>query len=269
MKNLFTLALLGAVFSVVSPPITNADVLLMDRFEGNAVNAELWHIPTWQSPTDGTFLGRTQFRVTQHSGLPPVRGGKVAIDIESFNPTAPIGQPSFYGCELISNVPFHVGRRLDVKVRARMKGARQGIVGGIFLYALNDPVTTDHDEIDFELLTDKAYRSQVQTNVYANQPLGAGDPKFEPLPNPAKITAYHEYEIEWRPNSVSWFIDGKRVRTEADNVPRGPMYFYLNDWAPDGRWPQAYYANLRPVSSQSANRILNVLEVDSVRIEQE
>jgi hypothetical protein len=242
----------------ISPSITLGSTLLYDNFTGNIVSSTKWHIPTWISPTDGTFVGRTQFRCTQNSSLPAAKDSNAIITVESYNPTG----FSFYGTDLISNQLFHLEEGIHITVRAKMDTLTPGIVGGIFLYALKPGSDTLHDEIDFELLTNLP--DKVQTNIYSNEPLGKGNPKLVSYSS-GSITDYHIYEIKWQPNKVSWFIDGNLVRTETKHLPAGPMYFHLNIWVPDSAWIEAFSPNIKPTSSPSLNQIFS-MNVDSVNI---
>jgi hypothetical protein len=242
----------------ISPSITLGSTLLYDNFTGNIVSSTKWHIPTWISPTDGTFVGRTQFRCTQNSSLPAAKDSNAIITVESYNPTG----FSFYGTDLISNQLFYPEEGIHITVRAKMDTLTPGIVGGIFLYALKPGSDKLHDEIDFELLTNLP--DKVQTNIYSNEPLGKGNPKFVSYSS-GSITDYHIYEIKWQPNKVSWFIDGNLVRTETKNLPVGPMYFHLKIWVPDSDWIEAYSPNIKPTSSPSLNQIFS-MSVDSVDI---
>jgi hypothetical protein len=255
-------------FSLAHPSASYAHtVFFSDSFPGTSVNPELWYMPTWTSPTDGTYVGRTQFRVTQSSPIPPefppVRNNSISIPLQTYNPTPPGN--SFYGTELITKQSFPVGKGLDVIVRARMStSGYPGIVGGIYLYALQPGSVTIHDEIDFEFLTNRP--DQVQTNIYANEPLGLGHPQFIPFTS-GSMTDAHTYEIKWLKDQVSWSIDGKQVRSTTQNIPAGPMSFYLNDWAPDQYWPQAYSPSIQPASSAASNTMLENLVVESVLIQ--
>src|SRR5262249_9207699 len=139
-------------------PLVRADAtptgapLLSDRFEGSDLDAKSWYIPTYRSPDDGTYVGRTQFRVTQDSALPTVADHAVCIPLQSFNPKG----GAFYGTEIITKQSFAAEAGLDVVIRARMQTARHpGLVGGIFLYYLEPGSNTLHDEIDFEMLTNQ------------------------------------------------------------------------------------------------------------------
>ena len=246
-------------FLVISPSIILAATLLYDDFSGNSVSSSNWHIPTWVSPADGTFVGRTQFRCTQNSSLPAANDGNAIIAVESYNPTG----ISFYGTDLISNQSFPLGTGIHIAVRAKMNTTTPGIVGGIFLYALKPGSTTYHDEIDFELLTNRP--NGAQTNIYSNEPLGPGNSQFVSYTS-GSITDYHTYEIKWQPNQVSWLIDGNIVRTDTSHVPTGPMNFHLNIWVPDPGWPEAYDSNLKPTPSASSNQIF-LMSIDSVNIQ--
>jgi beta-glucanase (GH16 family) len=211
------------------------------------------------SPTDGTVVGHTQFRFTQKSSLPAADNGNAILAVESYNPTA----FSFYGTDLRSNQSFDLGEGIHITVRAKMNTTTPGIVGGFFLYALKPGSTTYHDEIDFELLTNRP--NEAQTNIYSNEKLGIGHVQFVPYAS-GSITDYHTYEIKWQPNQVSWFIDGHLVRTDTRHVPTGPMTFHLNIWVPDPGWPEAYDPNLKPTTSASSNQIFS-MSVDSVNIQ--
>jgi hypothetical protein len=258
VKNLFLGAVVCFLFISPAAPLP-AETLLYDDFNGPRVSSENWHIPTWVSPTDGTVVGYTQFRYAQNASLPAADNGNAIIALETYNPTA----VSFYGTDLRSNRSFALGAGIHITVRAKMNTATPGIVGGIFLYALKPGSTTDHDEIDFELLTNRP--NEVQTNVYSNEKLGTGNVQFVPYAS-GSITDYHTYEIKWLPNQVSWWIDGHLVRTETRHVPAGPMKFHLNIWVPDPGWPAAYDPALKPATSASSNQVFS-MSVDSVHIQ--
>jgi beta-glucanase (GH16 family) len=260
-KSIAVLALLTALSASGAAVAKSGAILLKDDFNGPTVDTGLWHMPTWQSPSDGTFIGRTQLAVTQNSGLPAIVGSSVLIPIQTHSPR---GGNSFYGTELISNREFPLGQGLDIKVRAKISTTdHPGLVGGIFLYTLKAGSNTLHDEIDFEFLTNRP--DQVQTNIYGNEELGIGHAEFRPFAT-GLMSDYHTYEIQWRKGKVSWLIDGKVVRTTTEHVPAGPMQFYLNNWAPDRYWPQAFNPEIQPVKEAASNAVLDALTVDSVTI---
>jgi beta-glucanase (GH16 family) len=257
-----TLRRVAAVLLLAAAPAMAAAgaTLLDEKFAGVPVDPRNWEIPTFKASGDGTFIGRTQFRVTQDSGLPKTDTHGAMIPIETYNGK----EASFLGTEMISRNAFAVGKGLDVKIRAKMNSAAHpGIVGGIFLYALKPGSDTIHDEIDFELLTNRP--GEVQTNIYAHEELGVGHVIFVPYPT-GSMADYHDYEIKWTAKSVSWSIDGKLVRTTTENVPTEPMKFYFNIWAPDAHWPGGFNAAIQPVTSAGANTVLDYLSVESIGI---
>ena len=232
--------------------------LLYDDFNGSIVDANNWHIPAWVSPTDGTFYGQTQQRCSQNSLLPAAIDSNAIVALDSYNPTG----ASFYGTDLISNQSFQAGIRITV--RAKMNAMPRGIVGGIFLYAPVVDANADHDEVDFELLTNDP--ANVHTNIYGNEPLGTGHPAAASY-GAGSIADYHTYEIKWLPSQVSWSVDGTVVRTVTTQspLPKGPMHVHLNIWVPASDWAAAYDPNLHWADS-AANDQTYTMSVDWVEV---
>ena len=255
------LPVLTGFMMVVLADAQTTTTIFSDNFDGPAMRGDLWHIPTWVSPTDGTFVGRTQFRCTPAS-LPSVSNGENMISLDTYNPTGNPPGSYFYGTDLITNRNFSIGKGLIFTIRARFKSSTpRGIVGGIFLYDLTGS-GTNHDEIDFELVSNRL--SEVQTNIYDNEPLGAGHPAFHPITG--SVTDYHTYVIKWLPGEISWLVDGVTVRTTKTLVPDRPMHFHLNTWAPDAGWAEACDANLQWVSTPAMNQIYSMI-VDYVKVD--
>ncbi len=259
-KRLSAFAVAAAVALAAPAFSAHAAALLSDDFGGMSIDKTIWNLPKSEAAADGTYVGRTQFRGGDKAALPPVSAGSVCLELQTFNPR----HASFYGTELISNREFTVGKGLDITVRARLKNADyHGVVGGLFLYSLNPGSNTIHDEIDFELLTNLP--DKVQTNIYANEPLGPGHVELIPYKS-GSVDTFHTYEIKWLPNRVSWLVDGDVIRTTTSNIPTRPMNFYLNIWAPDRYWAQGFSASIQPSDSQASNVVLNSLCVASVTI---
>jgi hypothetical protein len=232
-------------------------VLLNEQFNDKRVNGQDWYIPRW-SVDGSTFLGRTQLACSQNASLPRASGGAVHLTLDTWNPTG----FSFYGTELISKKTFKIGSGLDVIVRAKLNSpVPKGVVGGLFLYATK--ASGNHDEVDTELLSNNTGR--VQTNIYANEPLGAGSPVFAVLPHGGKLTGYHTYEMKCSSTQVVWYVDGVRVRTEKRKIPAGPVKVRLNIWAPASDWREAYHAGIQPTADKSRNRQFS-MDVDSVLV---
>ena len=48
--------------------------------------------------------------------------------------------------------------------------------------------------------------------------------------------SFHVYALEWEPDAIRWYIDGKLIHTSTDRVPHEPHYLILNT-AVGGGWP--------------------------------
>jgi Glycosyl hydrolases family 16/Secretion system C-terminal sorting domain len=255
MKTKFILFVIILTFSVAN---AQTKKIFFDDFNGSNMSTLLWHIPTWVSPTDGTYVGKTQFRCSQNSPLPAVSNSQAIINLETYNPTG----FSFYGTDLITNRTFVPGNGLIFTIHAKIKSPTAGgIVGGIFLYDLTGSGTT-HDEIDFELVTNEL--NEVHNNIYSDEPLGAGHPDFAFITTP--ITDYHTYVMKWLPDEVSFIVDGNVIRTSKTLVPDGQLHFHLNMWVPGAEWAEAYDSNLQPTGSPGSNQVYSMI-VDSVRVD--
>jgi hypothetical protein len=232
--------------------------IFSDDFITPVVSSQLWHIPTWVSSADGTYLGRTQFRCSQNATLPLSTNSQAIINVESYNPTG----FSFYGTDLITNRSFLPGNGLIFTIYAKIKTpVSGGIVGGIYLYDLTGTSQTIHDEIDFELLTNDL--NKIHTNFYNAEPLGTGHPDSVTVANP--VTDFHKYVIKWLPEGTTWLVDEKLIRT-SNNSPSGPMHFNLNMWVPEIEWKAAYNNVIQPTTQTGLNQIFSLL-VESVRVD--
>mgnify|MGYP001497534253 CR=1 FL=1 len=261
MKTRLLPVLIGIMMAIIAGAQTTTTIFY-DDFDGTAMRTDLWHIPTWVSSTDGTYVGRTQFRCSQNSGLPAISNGEAIIVLETYNPTG----FSFYGTDLITNRSFSLGEGLVFTIRAKfISPLPRGIVGGIFLYDIVG-VPPYHDEIDFELVSN--IPSEVQTNIYNNEPPGAGHPVFHPITG--SVTDYHTYVIKWLAGEITWQVDGVTVRTLRNLVPYRPMHFHLNIWAPAKEWSEAYDAGLQWVSNPAMNQtysmIIDYVKIDSITL---
>jgi beta-glucanase (GH16 family) len=47
---------------------------------------------------------------------------------------------------------------------------------------------------------------------------------------------FHLYALEWEPDAIRWYIDGKLIHSTTDGVPHTPHYLILNT-AVGGQWP--------------------------------
>jgi hypothetical protein len=203
-------------------------IIFSDNFPGDGlIDKSKWKFNVWTPPNgEGSFYGRTQ----QAQGLPYASGGVMRLLLSGYNPTDP-NHLTFSGSEAISIRLFDLKNGpIAFEAQVRYAQSQRGIIGGFFTFA--GPKDT-HDEIDFEAMSNNF--SQMQTNIYCNEPLDNGHPISYPLTSP--LDQFHTYRIEWRSNEVRWLIDGKTVRTETARVPTKPMALHFNIWAPPADWP--------------------------------
>ena len=145
------------------------------------------------------------------------------------------GCPS--GC---SSKPFASGEYRTKKevyrygyYEGRMRaGAGEGTVSSFFNYTgtWGQP---NHYEIDFEVLGKNC--GAVQTNYYIK---GVGQGQHEEMiALPFNVcTEFHNYGFKWDQNSIVWYVDGKKVRSESvpTNLPEssseGKTKIMVNFW---------------------------------------
>ncbi|MCX6179633.1 MAG: DUF4214 domain-containing protein [Chlorobiales bacterium] len=229
--------------------------LFSEDFNNPLVSAN-WNLTVWTLDKNASFNGRTQYNT--HS-LPTVSNGVLPLVLYTYNPTNnPNYAPSFYGTEIISHNQYLPGTSFEIKAHFD-NSVTAGIVGGFFLYNFRD--ATHHDEIDFEAISN--HPNQIQTNVYNNEPLGAGHPQSSQLSS--ALTEDHTYRIEWFTNAIRWFVDGQLVREQTDNIPQNKMSLYLDIYAPGDEWPYALSSALNPVTNSNTNTAYR-FDIDSVRI---
>lgn len=111
----------------------------------------------------------------------------------------------------------------------RMKPAKNvGIVSSFFTYtgpSDNNP----WDEIDIEFLGKDT--TMVQFNWYKN---GVGGNEYYHRLGFDASQDFHTYGFEWRPNYISYYVDGVKVYTGTRNIPSTPGKIMMNLWPGTG-----------------------------------
>ena len=108
---------------------------------------------------------------------------------------------------------FYGYGRYEVVMRA--SGA-QGVVSSFFVYTGED-VGDPHDEIDFEFVGRNPRR--VHLNIFND---GKDDPADIDLWFDASA-GEHLYAFEWRPDAVTWYVDGVKVRQVTKAASRNGL----------------------------------------------
>lgn len=215
----------------MSSPLSASAVLFRDDFSGTGSLGAAWDYNHWiEGPNNPSYLGGTQMRQT----LPEKSDGMARIKMDTYNP--PPGQPnSYYGSEAITNQAWDLtGGGLAFEGKFKFEGNQGGMIAGFFTYeqfpsgAKREP----HDEIDFEIITSQMQK--ISTNVFKHQETGT--PHSYAVNGGLGID--HVYRFEWLPSVVRWYVDGKLIREETQNVPTKPQQLHLNLWgAPQAGGP--------------------------------
>ena len=234
--------------------VKESSALFCDDFS-NPLSSTVWDYNHWQATNNPSYYGRTQ----QRQSLPEVSDGYLHLKLDTYNPTG----YSFFGSEAITKQTFSNANGCIVfEVKAHFENpVAGGIVGGMFLYSPNSG--SIHGEIDFEAVSNRL--NEIQTNIYANEALGAGHPEFDAITG--SLTDDHVYRAEWYQDTVLWFVDGKLIREEKTYIPTQPMALHFNIWAPGQEWPEGYNSELNPVNSAAANTAYD-FDIDSVCVTQ-
>ena len=240
-------------------------VLFSDDFSTDTqVNPAEWSYVQYEPSNNPAFLGRTE----TNQSLPLIVNGAAHLTIDTYLPGQGAGV-AFAGTAIYTQQTFQPGATgIVFTVTARLDQTEAGLVGGIFPYMLLDSATTDHNEIDTELVSNDP--ANLSVNTYADQPLGAGNPQTVSLPSGDSLTQLNTYQMVWTAGQITWYVNGEQVAETTSNVPTGSMPLYLNFWVPDGGstgWQYAYNAALQPVSTAAADTTYG-FDVTSVQVAQ-
>ncbi|MCX6539831.1 MAG: family 16 glycosylhydrolase [Acidobacteria bacterium] len=208
----------------------------------------------------GSFLGRTQLRdwVTEGGvGRFVVADGSARLALDTFNPTG----LSLYGTHAKTRVLFQPSPTTDVVLafRMRLTSLQRGLVYGLYFYGCGASCSTDHDEVDIEVVSNYLQAGvsplRVQLNRYAAEPLGAGHGPVVDLPPGFDPLAYHEWKIRWGTSRLTYYVDAVALFSTTTFVPQRPMHADMIVWGPaSSDWSDAYDPSLQAVDNAGANQ---------------
>ena len=99
-----------------------------------------------------------------------------------------------------------------------------GTVSSFFTYT--GPSNDDPwDEIDIEFLGKDT--SKIQFNYFTD---GIGNNEYTHDLGFDASSEFHTYAFEWRPDSISWYVNGELIYTATDNIPQTPQQIMMNLW---------------------------------------
>ena len=254
----------------------HAQLLLSEDFAApDNVDTTVWRLPFG---TEGTFVGRTQYRGDPATDI-PLQGideplatdGKVLeIDLDTYSPIDPGNQ--FLGTDLLTKRNFARAGGLVFEARLRLKpSVPGGLVGGFFVFDVpreTPPGTPVRDEIDWELISNQttgAATNDPYSNFWNDGPFDdGGSGQFHDVAG-LDLTQFQDYRVEWTPQNIKWFVNGALVRTQSSNVPDDPMRLHFNLWAPDSSFEAAFDEALQPAATAEAGQTYK-LQVDHLEV---
>ena len=126
---------------------------------------------------------------------------------------------SYEGGEILTNGLTGYG-----SYAARIKVANApGSITGFFLYKSPDYAS----EIDVEIYNDPSGRVMFTTYAGGRQThtetVSLG---FDPT------AAYHDYAFDYAADAVTFYVDGRPMRTWDTGIPQVPMHLMVNSWYP-------------------------------------
>lgn len=271
------LACMSVCVVVLASQAAQAQLLLRDDFDGTGnVDTTVWRLPFGDS--EGTFVGRTQFRGDSATDIPQQGiaeataedNAVMEVNLDTFSPIDPGNQ--FLGTDVLTKRNFARAGGISYEARMRLKPTIPGgLVGAGFLYDVtreSPPGTPVRDEIDVELISNQTVGAATQdpfTNVWNDGSFASpGNGAYVDIAS-FDLTEFHDYRVDWTPSSLQWFVDDNLVRTVTTGVPDDPMQLHFNLWAPDTDFADAYNAALQPAATAGANTTYS-LQVDHVEV---
>ena len=185
-------------------------------------------LSAWQLQTF-TFGGNLAQFSTQNAA---VANGILTI---SLTPNPSSTTEPYNGVEMRSAKTLTYG-----KVSTRMRFATgSGVVSGLVLFYTPYP-NCNWNEIDIEHLGDSATTSQLNAQVYLGTPVAGCTTSVSPTQDPQIVNLgvdaeadFHQYDIEWTPAGVKYFVDGTLLRTWTTHADllNLPETILLTIWA--------------------------------------
>lgn len=136
---------------------------------------------------------------------------------------APSGFPKPLVSAEVRTLPFYRYGYFEVKMKVP-RGS--GLVTGVFTYAHIDGATRSN-EIDIEILGKNT--RVLEATIHES---GRSTLKRIALPFDS-ADGFHTFGINWRPNSISWYADGKKIHEESGPVAARvtrPQQFIIDLW---------------------------------------
>jgi beta-glucanase (GH16 family) len=258
MKPAFLLALLSApLVSASGCSSSTADIARADEMlenDGPHTHPEIWNLrPTFSDDFDGTFLDPAKWS-SRYPGSDQDLGERRSFEVGGGTVRLRLREGQALGSSHIGtgndgggspNRPRFEQTYGWFEIRAKMPRQR-GFVSAFWLWQMvslpeggllgqaNRPNPFEPDEIDiFEQYSNNRHGNR-HTLHYGQNPNGGifNDPRhwidnFSGQHEADLSEDFHVYAVDWRPNSVSFYVDGRLVG-RSNRAPQKPMYVLLD-----------------------------------------
>lgn len=207
------------------PPNAQGDVLVHeDNFDGDRLDLGKWNVAEGYRG-HGAILNTTSPQYVE------VSHGLLSITTDRNH-----GDPRY---PYVSGFVDSLGKFARTYGRIEMR-ARFPFIPGVWFAMWGRPWTTAFPEIDVEVLNgSKSSTGQLYfVNHWASPPLPPDERRAYSRIGDVDLTAFHDYVIDWRPDRLTWSVDGeRRLEAPAQGIPHLPVYWMLNAWV--GGWSGA------------------------------
>ena len=143
------------------------------------------------------------------------------VDFNNGHARIRIPAETLAGGEFSSTLQFKYGTYRASMLLPHVPGA----ITGFFLY---QGPSGANDEIDIEIYNDGNWQIEFTTWLHGIETNTVTKPlKFDPS------AGYHEYRIDFYPQEVSFFVDGRLLQRYTSGLPTEAMKLLVNTWFPD------------------------------------
>jgi beta-glucanase (GH16 family) len=256
------LVLLASVLAVAAVEASRSEpgrkLVLNEEFDGTRLNADRWRTCHWWAERGCTIASNHELE-SYWPEQARVRGGVLRLVATRRATRDSEGVPRPYASGMISSGPgpngeppllaFRYGR---AEIRARVPTGK-GLWSAFWLLPADRESKPEIDVLE-NLGHDP---DNVQLHVHWRNPDGENEQLGHEWRGRGLATGWHTYAIDWRPDLLTWSIDGRLVwSARGDAVPQEPMYPVVN-LAVGGDWPG---------TPDAATRFPSSLLVDSIKV---
>ena len=222
----------------------NWTLVFNDEFNGNRLDRSRWVTCHWWNDGGCTIETNNELQWYRPENV-AVRDGRLVLQANDRSYRSRKGQVYPYTSGMASTgqdayasfVPHRfAGTFYYAEIRARIPTG-QGLWPALWLL----PADNSHPpEIDIMEILGHDPRSVYMTVHYLDEG-GNRRKKQNTWRSRAPLNDWHIYAVDWQPNRITWFVDGRPLASLTSPriaIPQEPMYFLAN-LAVGGDWPGA------------------------------